>query len=153
MVMSKTEILRDWEGAKDKKEQIKILADLNLTTPEAIKEVLIEMGVDYRRLPREREKKAAETPKNQPKEGTIDDIIRECEEAKGKKKQAQEVPRQFEKPKVEPRRKHALRRMEELFQAIVTQELVDDIPDKEWVEEFHDLWIEYYFEHWGESDE
>lgn len=149
--MTKNEILRDWEGAKDKKTQISILADLNLCTPEEIKEVLIEMGVDYRRLPREREKKATERPKTQPKELTIDDILREHEEAKAKQ-ETMEAPK-HEKPKVEPRRKHTLRRMDELFRAIVTQELVNDIPDKEWVEEFHNLWTEYYYDHWGDMDE
>ena len=151
MVMTKNEILRDWEGAKDKKTQIQILADLNLCTPEEIKEVLIEMGVDYRRLPREREKKATERPKTQPKELTIDDIIREHEEAKAKQK-TMEAPK-HEKPKVEPRRKHALRRMEQLLQAVVTQEMADDIPDKEWIDEFHDLWTDYYYKYWGELDE
>jgi len=163
--MSKSEILRDWEGAKDKKEQIQILADLNLTTTEAIKEVLLEMGVDGRRLPREKKReKAAETPKTQPKEGTIDDIIRDWEHEKGKKTQDQEAQPELlraknleapkhEKPKVEPRRKHALRRMEQLLQAVVTQEMADDIPDKEWVEELHDLWTDYYYKYWGEPDE
>lgn len=144
MVMSKTEILRDWEGAKDKKAQIQILADLNCTTPEAIKEVLREMGVDGRQLPREKKhEKAEETPKTQP------ELLRAKNLEKAKDLEAPKPG----KPKVEPRRKHALRRMEELFQAIVTQELVDDVPDRDWVEEFHDLWTEYYYKHWGDMDE
>lgn len=154
MEMTKNEILRDWEGAKDKKAQIQILADLNQTSPEDIKDVLLEMGVDFRRLPRERKReKAAEAPKAQPKEETIDDIIRDWEEKKGKPKllRAKDLEKAKDleapkpgKPKVEPRRKHTLRRMEELFQAIVTQEMVDDAPDKEWADEFHDLWTDYY---------
>lgn len=178
MEMTKNEILRDWEGAKDKKAQIQILADLNQTSQEEIKNILIEMGVDYRRLPREREKKnekAAEAPKAQPKEGTIDDIIRDWEEEKGKKKQDQEAQpkllrakdletkplaykeQKFGKPTVEPRRKHTLRRMEELFQAIVTQEMVDETPDREWADEFIELWDKLYRTHWrkqwGEQDD
>jgi len=177
MVMTKNEILRDWEGAKNKKEQIQILADLNCTSQEDIKDILLEMGVDYRRLPREREKKnekAAEAPKAQPKEGTIDDIIRDWEEKKGKKTQDQEdQPKLLRakdlekakdleaskpwKPTVEPRRKHTLRRMEELFQAIVTQEMVDETPDREWADEFIELWDKLYRTHWrkqwGEEDE
>ena len=55
-------------------------------------------------------------------------------------------------PTIEPRRKHALRRMEELFRAIVTVERADDVPDRDWAEEFHDLWTEYYFTHWGDTE-
>lgn len=141
MEMTKNEILRDWEGAKDKKAQIQIFADLNQTSPEDIRDVLLEMGVDFRRLPRERKReKAAEA---QPKLLRAKDL----EKAKGL-----EAPKPG-KPKVEPRRKHTLRRMEELFQAIITQEMVDDVPDRDWVEEFHDLWTEYYYKHWGEEDD
>lgn len=140
--MTKNEILRDWEEAKDKKEQIQILADLNCTSPEEIKNILIELGVDYRRLPREKKREkaaeAAEAPKAQPK--------------KKAEVKTPEAPK-HEKPKVEPRRKHALRRMEQLLQAVVTQEMADDIPDEEWVEELHDLWTDYYYKYWGDTDE
>lgn len=147
MEMTKNEILRNWEGAKNKKEQIQILADLNQTSPEDIKDILLEMGVDYRRLPRERKNEkaaeAAEAPEAQPK------LLRAKDLEKAKDLEASKPW----KPKVEPRRKHTLRRMEELFQAIVTQEMVDETPDKEWADEFHELWTEYYYKHWGELDE
>lgn len=145
MEMTKNEILRDWEGAKDKKAQIQILADLNQTSQEEIKNILIEMGVDGRRLPREKKnEKAAEA---QPK------LLRAKDLEKAKDLEAPKPG----KPTVEPRRKHTLRRMEELFQAIVTQEMVDETPDREWADEFIELWDKLYRTHWrkqwGEEDE
>lgn len=50
--MSEGEILRNYREAKDKAEQIKILAQLNLCSEERIKEILKEQGVDGRALPR-----------------------------------------------------------------------------------------------------
>lgn len=145
MEMTKSEILRDWEGAKDKKEQIQILADLNCCTPEEIKDVLIEMGVDHRRLPREKKReKAEEALRDQPKLLRAKDL-----ETKPFAYKEQKIG----KPTVEPKRKHTLRRMEELFRAIFTQEMVDDVPDRDWAEEFHDLWNDYYFGNWGDTDE
>lgn len=53
------------------------------------------------------------------------------------------------RPKVEPRRVHILRRMNELFQAIYATELDNDVPDGDWADEFSDLWQEYYNEYAG----
>jgi len=78
---------------------------------------------------------------------TIDDILREEEEARKK------APVAMNQPTVEPRRKHSLRRMAELFQAILAQEMRDEVPDRDWAEEFHDLWTNYYYEYWGDTDE
>lgn len=44
MVMSKSEIVRDYKSAKNKMAQIRILADMNVTTPKEIKKILIEAG-------------------------------------------------------------------------------------------------------------
>ena len=57
------------------------------------------------------------------------------------------------RPKVEPRRVHILRRMNELFQATYATELDDDVPDDEWVAEFNSLWNEYYHFCLGLDDE
>lgn len=45
MVMTNEEIVRDYRLSKDPKEQIGILADRNMTTQDAIREVLLEAGV------------------------------------------------------------------------------------------------------------
>ena len=52
MEMSNPDILRSYQEAKNKNEQIKILAQLNLCSQEAIVEILKDMGVDGRSLPR-----------------------------------------------------------------------------------------------------
>lgn len=52
MEMTASEIVRSYKEAKDKKKQVGILAQLNLCTPENIKRILIEGGVDWRELPR-----------------------------------------------------------------------------------------------------
>lgn len=50
--MSNDEILASWRDAKDRKEQIRILAELNATTEEDIRDRLVAQGVDGRQLPR-----------------------------------------------------------------------------------------------------
>lgn len=62
MEMTANEIVRSYKEAKDKKKQVGILAQLNLCTPEDIKKILIEGGVDWRELPR-----GKRTPKSPPK--------------------------------------------------------------------------------------
>lgn len=44
--MTDEEIVRDYQQAKNKQKQIKILADLNCTTPSEIKAILAEAGVE-----------------------------------------------------------------------------------------------------------
>lgn len=138
MEMTKQEILRNWEGAKDKKEQIKILADLNCTDTGTIQKILVEMGVDHRRLPRPRDKEKAAAP-----------VVKKATAPAAEKAEA---PVKQNKPTVEPRRKHDLRRMNELFGAIFTIEMDDGVPDKEWADEFIDLWDAYYRDNWGGED-
>lgn len=46
MVQSEFEILRDYRQAKDKKEQIKILADMNLCTQKEVVELLVKHGIN-----------------------------------------------------------------------------------------------------------
>lgn len=55
MQMTKEEIIRHYRQAKNKDDDIRILADLNLTTQDAIREILIEAGAmrrKYERKPR-----------------------------------------------------------------------------------------------------
>lgn len=52
MEMTPNEILRSFQEAKDRHEQIRILADLNLCKPSKIIEILKQAGVDKRLLPR-----------------------------------------------------------------------------------------------------
>ena len=46
MTMSEFEILRDYRQAKDKKEQVKILADMNMCTQKEMKAYLEQHGVN-----------------------------------------------------------------------------------------------------------
>ncbi len=57
MQMTNEEIVRSYKEAADKKEQIKILAELNLVSKEAIRKILIEGGISHQSLPRASRKK------------------------------------------------------------------------------------------------
>lgn len=54
--MTDTEILSSFNNALYPPKQVKILSELNATTEEHIKEILLRMGVDGRRLPRKKQK-------------------------------------------------------------------------------------------------
>lgn len=56
MEMTTHEIVRMYKDAADKKNQITILADMNLCTPDDIRAELIKGGIDPRTLPRKRRK-------------------------------------------------------------------------------------------------
>ena len=128
MEMTKNEIFTSWREAKDKKEQVKVLADLNCTTQEHIVEILKEQGADGRLLPHKR--KPAEK-KEQPQ--TV---------AANPDEPAQVILEVNRRPK--PRVIHELERMMELFAAIQGAELQGGSPDLEYVEEFDELWAKYY---------
>lgn len=51
MEMTTHEIVRMYKDAADKKKQITILAQMNLCTPEEIRDELIKGGIDARTLP------------------------------------------------------------------------------------------------------
>lgn len=65
MEMTNHEIVQMYKNSADKKKQITILAEMNLCTPEEIREELVKGGIDPRTLPRKRKqpgkKKAEET--------------------------------------------------------------------------------------------
>lgn len=188
MEMSNGEIRRSWETAADKKKQIQILAELNCTSVENIRSILIAEGIDQRRLPRNRqhaEPEAASFAKTVG-EGLSEGIEAGLQEPDPKIKDAatravnataaaeaaklgaalaraghsaeaatdalatiMPVFNKTNRPTVEPRRVHILRRMNELFQAIYATELDNDVPDGDWADEFSDLWQEYYNEYTG----
>ena len=54
MQMTNGEIVASYRQAKNKKEQVKILAELNCCTQDEIKKILLEGGLDVRELPRNR---------------------------------------------------------------------------------------------------
>lgn len=56
MEMTNHEIVQMYKNSADKKKQITILAEMNLCTPEAIRDELVKGGVDPRTLPRKRRK-------------------------------------------------------------------------------------------------
>lgn len=56
MVMTNEDIVRSYKEAKDRRAQIKVLAELNVCPQELIIEILKEGGVDWRELPRQRKK-------------------------------------------------------------------------------------------------
>lgn len=62
MTMTNEEIVRDFKLAKNPAVQVQILADLNATTPDEIKRILLAGGIDHRKLPRAPRKAVASTP-------------------------------------------------------------------------------------------
>lgn len=56
MEMSNHDIVKSYKEAKDKKEQIKILSQLNVCSTETIRKILIEEGIPFQSLPRQRKK-------------------------------------------------------------------------------------------------
>lgn len=57
MVMTNEDIVRSYREAKDRRAQIKVLAELNVCPQELIIEILKEGGIDWRELPKARKKK------------------------------------------------------------------------------------------------
>lgn len=128
MVMTREEIRRDWEAAKDKKAQIGILADLNQTTEEEIIGILRAQGVDGRSLPFK-----PRAPKQKTELGQ-DKAVKEAKPAE---------PSTVSFPTVRPRRQHEAERMVELFTGIGAVITADGVPPLDWLDEFNDLWIKY----------
>lgn len=70
MEMTAHEIVRSYKEAKDKKKQVGILAQLNLCTPEDIKKILVEGGINWRELPRGKRTQSPPQSPNEAKEPT-----------------------------------------------------------------------------------
>lgn len=64
MRMTSKEIVRDYNQAKNKQKQIKILADLNQVYPSDIRAVLAEAGVEGVEAPRRKPRWVPETPQD-----------------------------------------------------------------------------------------
>lgn len=62
MHMTESEIVRNYREAKNKREQVTILSDLNSCEKEEIIEILLRNGVDQKELPRKRK------PRKKPEE-------------------------------------------------------------------------------------
>lgn len=122
MEMTKEEILRDFQTAKDKREQVKILAQLNLCKPEAIIDILKEMGEDGRQF----NGRVTRKPK-EPKAPT----------AKGA------MLAEFT-PSIKPRDVHDWERMIVLTNAVCTAVRAGEQPNIEWVREIDEIFAHYY---------
>lgn len=127
MEMTKAEILRSWEEAKDKTNQVKVLAELNCTTQEIIVRILKEQGVDPRRLPRTRREQKKAPPQEKAAEP------------------ARVIPFPDGAGQPKPRAVHEAERMRELFAAISEATMKGKTPAIEYVEEFNDLWSRNYY--------
>lgn len=73
MQMIENGIVKNYREAKDKREQINILADLNCCSKEEITEILLKNGVDQRELPRKR--KPRKKPEESRKHSAIDTVV------------------------------------------------------------------------------
>ena len=119
--MKEADILKEYNEAKDKREQVRILAELNLTSQEHIVEVLRAQGVDGRAF-------QWLHPAKKKKPATV--------EVKA------ELPTEAQKaPRVKPRIIHDFNRMAELFQAIHEDIMAGKTPPTDWVNEFDELWL------------
>lgn len=91
MQMTKDEILTSFKQAKNPTEQVRILADLNATDVPTIKRILLEGGVDIRKLPRERQKAAPAKPKEKAASSILQQLEKERERLRVRKVQIAEI--------------------------------------------------------------
>lgn len=73
MQMTDNEIVRNYREAKNKREQVTILADLNRCEKEHIIDILLKNGVDQRELPRKR--KPRKNPEEEKKAKSATDTV------------------------------------------------------------------------------
>ena len=94
MTMSNEEILRSFRNAAKPSQQVKILAELNETSEEKIKEILLKQGVDPRSLPRkqrEREKAAPQKAMAQVTPSILDVLKQEEENLLARNKEIETI--------------------------------------------------------------
>lgn len=114
MKMTPNEIRREFEAAKDRRNQIQVLADLNVCDPADIVHALISAGVDRRLLPNPyRSQALAETQKR---------------------------PAQI----IKPRALHDWDRIAELAEAVRDAVAEGKPPEDAWIYEMSDTLIRYY---------
>lgn len=70
--MTESEIVRNYREAKNKREQVNILADLNCCSKEEITEILLNNGVSSQELPKKR--KPRKKPEESSKHSAIDTV-------------------------------------------------------------------------------
>jgi hypothetical protein len=118
MEMTNSEILREFQGAKNKREQIRILADLNLCKPAAIVSILRDAGVDGRMIPMEyRGQTSPPSPSSTtPARNTT----------------------------IKPRALHDWDRIAELAEAVRDAVAAGETPESAWIHEMSDTLIRYY---------
>ena len=75
MMMSHEEIVRSYKNAKSKSKQIGILADLNATTKEEIKKILLIKGVELPKAGRPKKEVATPEPKPEPKQEPVAKVL------------------------------------------------------------------------------
>ncbi len=94
MEMTTNEIVRMYKEDADKKNQINILADMNLCTPDDIRAELIKGGIDARTLPRKRRKpgEVAETTAVPETAPTSDAELKDAEQTPAVLIQREDVP-------------------------------------------------------------
>ena len=82
MQMTESGIVRNYREAKNKREQITILADLNRCEKEEIVEILLKNGVDQKELPRKRKprKKPEESSKHLPVDTVVSVLAQRVKE-------------------------------------------------------------------------
>lgn len=82
MQMTESEIVKDYREAKNKSEQINILADLNCCSKVEIKEILLNNGVSSQELQRKRKprKKPEESSKHLPVDTVVSVLAQRVKE-------------------------------------------------------------------------
>ena len=83
--------MTSFKQAKDPVGQVRILADLNATDVPTIKRILLEGGVDIRKLPRERQKAAPAKPKEKAAPSILQQLEKERERLQVRKVQIAEI--------------------------------------------------------------
>lgn len=73
MQMTENEIVRNYREAKNKREQVTILADLNSCSKDELIAILLKNGVDSRELPRKRKPK--KNPEQEKKTQSATDTV------------------------------------------------------------------------------
>ena len=90
--MTDEEIVRNYREAKNKREQVKILADLNCMSREEIIQILKDGGIKQQELPRNRGEKTQKKTEEKPEIRTVAERLEEEEREKRKAGKA-DVPR------------------------------------------------------------
>lgn len=89
--MTDEEIVRNYREAKNKREQVKILADLNCMSREEIIQILKDGGIKQQELPRNRGEKTQKKTEEKPEIRTVAERLEEEERAELEKREKREA--------------------------------------------------------------